>query len=167
MVYPGVIYDTLIEKSETEEVVAVLAHELGHWAKGHTTQALLIGQVHLFCVFALFSAFVNNTSMYRSFGFGYDKPALIGFIIFNDVFQPLDSILGLLMNIFSRKNEYEADAFAKGLGYTTELCKALIKLQIQNLSTMDADKLYSAFHYSHPILHERLDALGFKGGKVQ
>ena len=70
------------------------------------------------------------------------------------------------MNIFSRKNEYEADAFAKQLGYVSQLSKALIKLQIQNLSSMDADKWYSTYHYSHPILAERLAALGYKGEKA-
>lgn len=58
------------------------------------------------------------------------------------------------------------DAFAVNLGYSTELAKSLLKLQIQNLSTMDADWMYASYHYSHPILPERLAALGWSGGKV-
>ena len=63
------------------------------------------------------------------------------------------------MNILSRKFEYEADAFAVRLGYTEDLSKSLIKLQVQNLSTMDADWMYSSYHFTHPILPERLRAL--------
>jgi STE24 endopeptidase len=72
------------------------------------------------------------------------------------------------MNILSRRYEFQADEFAQKLGYRTELAKSLIKLQIQNLSTMDADWMYASYHFSHPILSERLGALGWyaeKGGK--
>ena len=69
------------------------------------------------------------------------------------------------MNILSRKFEFEADAFATNLGFQKELAKSLIKLQVQNLSTMDADWMYASYHYSHPILAERLAALGWKGSK--
>ena len=160
------MYDTLIEKSEVEEVTAVLAHELGHWSKNHTTQSLVISQVNIFAIFALFSAFVYNKSIYRAFGFGDEMPVLIGFVLFNDVFQPFESVIGFLMNMLSRKNEFEADAFAKELGYSDELARALINLQVDNLSAMNADKWYSAFHYSHPILAERLAAIGYKSGKA-
>jgi STE24 endopeptidase len=67
------------------------------------------------------------------------------------------------MNILSRRFEFQADEFALGLGYKTELAKSLIKLQIQNLSTMDADWMYASYHFSHPILSERLGALGWYG----
>jgi len=67
------------------------------------------------------------------------------------------------MNILSRRFEFQADKFALDLGYKTELAKSLIKLQIQNLSTMDADWMYASYHFSHPILSERLGALGWYG----
>ncbi|EFE32169.1 uncharacterized protein ARB_01060 [Trichophyton benhamiae CBS 112371] len=148
-----VIYDTLIEKSETEEVVAVLSHELGHWSLSHTTKLFGIGQFHMFYIFALFSAFVNNKSLYQDFGFYNEMPIMIGFILFSDALAPTDAIIKLLMNILSRKFEFEA-------------ARSLLKLQIQNLSTMDADWMYASYHYSHPILSERLAALGWKGGKI-
>ncbi|EMR09648.1 hypothetical protein PNEG_02231 [Pneumocystis murina B123] len=157
-----VIYDTLIEKSETIEIIAVLAHELGHWALSHIAKMLAITQIHIFFIFMLFSVFIQNTSLYESFGFHSDKPILIGFVLYNDILTPINSLLTFLMNIYSRKNEFEADAFAAKLNYTKELSRALIKLHIQNLSTMDADKLYSSYHYSHPLLGERLHALGYK-----
>jgi STE24 endopeptidase len=75
----------------------------------------------------------------------------------------MDMIIKLLMNVLSRRYEFQADEFAKNLGYSTELAKSLIKLQIQNLSTMDADWLYANYHFSHPILSERLGALGWFG----
>ncbi|KAL2057228.1 hypothetical protein ABVK25_002281 [Lepraria finkii] len=158
-----VIYDTLIEKSETEEVVAVLAHELGHWSLGHTTKLLGIAQFHMFYIFALFSVFINNRSLYQSFGFHKDFPIIIGFILFSDALSPMDTVVKLLMNILSRTFEFQADEFAVKLGYSTDLAKSLIKLQIQNLSTMDADWMYSSYHFSHPILPERLGALGWYG----
>jgi STE24 endopeptidase len=105
--------------------------------------------------------------LYQSFGFHTSQPTIIGFLIFNDILTPLDTVLKLLMNILSRKFEYEADAFAVRLGYSADLAKGLIKLQIQNLSTMDADWMYSAYHFTHPILPERLRKLGWKGGKVE
>ncbi|KTW27106.1 hypothetical protein T552_04168 [Pneumocystis carinii B80] len=157
-----VIYDTLIEKSETVEIIAVLAHELGHWALSHVAKILVITQIHIFFIFMLFSIFIQNTSLYQSFGFHSDKPILIGFVLYSDILTPVNGLLTFFMNIYSRKNEFEADAFAAKLNYKKELSSALIKLHIQNLSTMDADKLYSSYHYSHPLLVERLRALGYK-----
>lgn len=157
-----VIYDTLIEKSETIEIVAVLAHELGHWALSHVAKILTIAQIHIFFIFMLFSVFIQNSSLYESFGFYPDKPILIGFVLYNDILTPINSLLTFFMNIYTRKNEYEADAFAAKLNYRKELSRALIKVHIQNLSTMDADKLYSSYHYSHPLLVERLRALGYR-----
>lgn len=77
----------------------------------------------------------------------------------------MDTVIKLLMNILSRSYEFQADDFAKKLGYKTELARSLIKLQIQNLSTMDADWMYASYHFSHPILSERLGALGWYGGE--
>ncbi|KAL8908840.1 MAG: hypothetical protein Q9207_000566 [Kuettlingeria erythrocarpa] len=156
-----VIYDTLIDKSETEEVVAVLSHELGHWSLSHTTKLFGIAQFHMFFIFALFSVFINNRSLYHSFGFHDEFPIIIGFILFFEALAPTDMVIKLLMNVLSRKFEFEADEFAVKLGYSTELAKSLIKLQIQNLSTMDADWMYASYHFSHPILPERLGALGW------
>ncbi|MCJ1292003.1 hypothetical protein MMC34_003553 [Xylographa carneopallida] len=156
-----VIYDTLIEKSETEEVVAVLSHELGHWSLSHTTKLFGISQFHMFYLFTLFSVFINNRSLYKSFGFHREFPIIIGFILFSDALAPMDTVVKLLMNILSRKYEFQADEFAAKLGYSKELAKSLIKLQIQNLSTMNADWLYASYHFSHPILPERLGALGW------
>ncbi|KAI7370903.1 hypothetical protein D0865_11771 [Hortaea werneckii] len=156
-----VIYDTLIAKSSVPEIEAVLAHELGHWKMGHTTSLLAISSFHLFWVFGLFRVFINNNSLYESFGFHNIRPIIIGFILFNEVLSPTDSLVKLGMNIWTRRMEFQADEFSNRLGYARELASSLIKLQIQNLSSMDADWMYSAYHYSHPILTERLKAVGW------
>ncbi|KAK4500330.1 hypothetical protein PRZ48_008519 [Zasmidium cellare] len=160
-----VIYDTLLEKAETKEVEAVLAHELGHWKMGHTSKLLGISSGHLFFMFALFSVFIDNKSLYEAFGFFAEKPIVIGFLLFNDVLSPTDALVKFGMNALTRKFEFEADEFSKRLGYAKELAGSLIKLQIQNLSSMDADPWYSSYHYSHPILTERLKAVGWTSEK--
>lgn len=160
-----VIYDTLLENSETQEVMSILAHELGHWKLGHTTRLFGISQVNLLYVFSLFSVFINNASLYSAFGFHAQHPIVIGFILFSDALSPMDTVLQLLLNILSRKFEFEADDFAKGLGYRADLASALIKLHKQNLSTMDADWMYASYHYSHPHLAERLKALDWKSDR--
>ena len=115
----------------------------------------------MFYIFSLFSVFINNASLYQAFGFHTQRPIIIGFILFSDALAPMDTIVKLLMNILSRKFEFEADKFAMDLGYKKELARSLIKLQVQNLSTMDADWMYASYHYSHPILAERLKGLGW------
>ena len=120
---------------------------------------LITASVHVFYIFLLFSVFINNASLYADFGFIKEHPIIIGFILFSDALAPMDTVIKLLMNIISRRFEFQADSFARGLGYQSELAASLIKLQIQNLSTMDADWMYASYHFSHPILSERLKAL--------
>lgn len=103
-----VIYDTLLEKSTEKEVEAVLAHELGHWKMNHTSRLLFISQAHMFYIFALFSVFINNRSLYADFGFHRERPVMIGFLLFNEILSPTDSIIKLLLNIWTRSMEYEA-----------------------------------------------------------
>ncbi|TPX55386.1 Ste24 endopeptidase [Powellomyces hirtus] len=154
-----VLYDTLLEQSTEDEVCGVLAHELGHWQYNHVLHSLVIVQLHLFSLFYLFSVFVNHVPLYRSFGF-MTQPPLIGFTLFQYVILPVETIIQFLMNMVSRRNEFQADAFAKGLGYAALLKSALIKLHVENKGTLNPDKWYSAWHYSHPPLVERLEAIG-------
>jgi len=119
-------------------------------------------KAHFFYIFALFSVFINNKSLYADFGFFNTRPIIVGFLLFSDVLGPMDNIIKLLMNILSRRFEFQADAFANNLGYNAELARSLIKLQIQNLSTMDADWMFASYHFSHPILSERLKALNWQ-----
>jgi STE24 endopeptidase len=103
-----VLFDTLLEQSTDKEVEAVLAHELGHWASSHTMKLLAVNQLNVFFIFALFSAFVNNNSLYDAFGFLKERPIIIGFLLFNEVQAPLESVIKLFMNIMSRTFEFQA-----------------------------------------------------------
>ncbi|SCU89567.1 LAFA_0E19152g1_1 [Lachancea sp. 'fantastica'] len=170
-----VLYDTLVKDSSVDEITAVLAHEIGHWQKNHILRMLAFSEVHIAFLFSLFTAAYQNKSLYAAFGFylGQGAPAnaatvitpqlpvLIGFMLFNDLLQPLECGLNFGINLMSRLHEYQADAYAKNLGYTKDLCRALINLQVKNLSTMNVDPLFSSYHYSHPTLPERLEALDY------
>jgi len=103
-----VLYDTLIEQQTQDQVVAVLAHELGHWHMSHTTKLLAINSLHLFWIFSLFSAFVHNKQMFREFGFYNEMPILIGFFLFSEVLTPTECVMQLGMNIMTRSFEYQA-----------------------------------------------------------
>lgn len=162
-----VLFDTLLKQTTIDETVAVLAHEIGHYKLSHIPKALLISQVHLFISFYFFSAFINNNSLYNSFDFFNEKPIIIGFMIFNMIFQPIECVLQFIMNLISRKNEYDADAYAKRCGLGKDLNESLIKLLIENLSPIDADWLYSSYHNSHPLLIERLKALDYDFDEVK
>jgi STE24 endopeptidase len=146
---------------EDEEVLAVLAHELGHWKLGHITKNIIIMQVQMFLIFIVFSMLFKYQPLYAALGFtDGSKPILIGLmVIMMYILAPYHAILSFVMAILSRKFEYQADEFAKSLGFQKELGKALIKLQIDNLGFPCYDWLYSAFNHSHPTLLQRLHKL--------
>ncbi|KAJ2776972.1 zinc metalloprotease [Coemansia javaensis] len=154
-----VVYDTLIQQCTTEEIVAVVGHELGHWKMNHVPRMLAMAQVQIFLVFFAFGCFVGEEAMYASFGVE-GTPVMLGFVFFQYLYEPLGSLLQFCSNAVSRLHEFQADAFSKRLGYGKQLASCLIKLQIENKSAMNPDPLYSAYHYSHPPLVERLNALG-------
>ncbi|WWC67541.1 uncharacterized protein I206_101450 [Kwoniella pini CBS 10737] len=160
-----VIYDTLIKDSSVDEVVAVLGHELGHWYHAHPTKLLLVTQLHLLLTLTIFSIFINNKSLYASFGFDPSlavkapQPICIGFMLFQLVFEPTDALVKFFLNAETRRMEYQADEFAVQLDKKSDLSSALIKLHITNLSSPHNDWLYSMYHHSHPTLPERLNAM--------
>lgn len=154
-----VLYDTLLEQCSEEQVVAVLAHELGHWKLRHTAVLFIVSQVVMLAQFSLFAWLRASDSLFTSFGFHDAKPAFMSFILFQYVSAPIDEVIHFLSNIVSRMFEFQADGFAVGLGHATELKEALLKLEEQNKGSMNVDPLYSAYHYSHPPLVERLKAI--------
>ncbi|KAJ3112335.1 CAAX prenyl protease 1 [Phlyctochytrium bullatum] len=158
-----VLFDTLLEQTNHEEVLGVLAHELGHWQLSHMLKRLVFVQVQMFGIFYLFSFFIKSTAFYQAFGFD-SKPIIIGMMLFSYIFQPVEAIFSFLGNVLSRLHEFEADGFAKKLGYAEVMMSGLIKIHLKNLGNVNPDTLYSAWHYSHPPLVERLSALS-KGGK--
>lgn len=153
-----VLYDTLIDQSTEEEVVAVLGHELGHWQMNHMPKMITIVQIRLFLQFFLFGQVINNPAMYVAFGMT-TQPVIIGFFFFNLLLGPVDFVLGFFDVVLTRIHEFQADKYAVGLGKANDLKSGLIKLQIENLGNMNPDKWYSTWHYSHPPLVERLNAI--------
>lgn len=149
------LYDTLINDLEEEEIVAVLAHEIGHYKRKHiifnlATSILLTGFMLL-----LLSLFINNPEV--SLAIGVDRPsfhaALIGFGI---LYSPFSEITGLLMNHFSRKFEYQADDYAKSTYAAMPLVTSLKKLSKNSLSNLTPHPAYVFMHYSHPPLIDRI-----------
>ncbi|KAK9826840.1 hypothetical protein WJX81_006463 [Elliptochloris bilobata] len=154
-----VLFDTLIEQCSEGQVVAVLAHELGHWKLSHTVQNLVLTQAHLLLSFSLFAAVRTSPALFASFGFRSSRPAIIAFMLFQFISAPLEEVLAFLMNLVSRSFEFQADRFAASLGRAEELRGALLRLDAKNRSAQNVDHLFSLFHHSHPPLVERLAAL--------
>jgi len=153
-----VLYDTLINDMTTNELVAVLAHEIGHYKKHHVIWSLILGIVQTGITLFLFSLFVSSPDLSAALGVG--QPNFhIGLIAFGILYSPISLITGLFMNIFSRKNEYQADAFAAQYFSSSDLASALKKLTVKNLSNLRPHPLYVFFHYSHPTLLQRLEAM--------
>lgn len=146
---------------EDSEVLAVLAHELGHWKLGHVTKNIVFMQFHLFLMFAVFAYLFKYDPLYRAVGFGTgERPVLVGLLlIVSYVLGAYNALINFGMTIVSRTFEYQADAFAKNLGYSKELAKALIKLNIDNLGFPVYDWMYSAWNHSHPTLLQRMERL--------
>jgi STE24 endopeptidase len=152
-----VLYDTLIKDHTTEELVAVLAHEVGHYKKKHTLKGIIISLLETGMMLYILSWFISNPVL--SEALGTKQSFHIAIIVFGILYSPLSMILGLAMNVLSRKHEYEADKFA-GENYNAESLKsALKKLSVNNLSNLKPHPAYVFFHYSHPTLLQRLAAL--------
>ncbi|GIY15811.1 CAAX prenyl protease 1 homolog [Caerostris darwini] len=144
-----------------DEILAVLAHELGHWKLNHVLKNLIIAQVNMFLCFSVFALLFKNSTLYAAFGFFDQRPVVIGLVvIFQYVFSPYNEVLSFLMTVLSRRFEFQADAFAKLLNKAADLRSALIKLNRDNLGFPVHDWLYSAWHHSHPPLLQRIHALG-------
>ena len=157
-----VLFDTLIEQMSHEELEAVLAHEIGHYKKGHIPKMIFLSALLTCCMFALLGWLASGTWFAEAFMFSADAaayfvPVLLLFILLKEL---LTFWLSPLSSLLSRKHEYEADAFARDAMNSSEpLMKALRKLHKENLSNLTPHPLYSRFYYSHPTLLEREGAL--------
>lgn len=144
----------------TDELLAVLGHELGHWKLNHMVKNILISQTNLFLMFGAFAVLYRHQPLYNAFGFYDEKPVLMGFaIIFQFVFSPYNELLNFMMTALSRRFEFQADQFSCELGKGEFLKSGLIKLEKDNLGFPLHDPLYSMWNYSHPTLIERMDAI--------
>lgn len=164
-----VLFDTLLEQvKETEDIVAVLAHEIGHWFHSHTLKMVVVGQVHLFIMFWFFSTMYKNAKMFTDFGFKINEtptgveqfPIVISLLLFSYLYTPVEAVLSFGMNIMSRHFEFQADQYAAKRNMQQELISALLKLSVENKGVLWPDEWYSAWNHSHPPVLERIKALG-------
>jgi STE24 endopeptidase len=153
-----VLFDTLIEDHSEEELVAILAHEVGHYKKKHIQKGMVISVLHTGFLLFLVGVFVGSAPL--SGALGVESPNFhIGILAFTILYSPISMFTGVLMNIFSRKNEYEADNFAREYFGAEFLISALKKLSVKHLSNLQPHPLYVFFHYSHPPLLDRISNL--------
>lgn len=153
------LFDTLIAQHTVPELVAVLAHEVGHYKKKHILQGMIISIVHTGVLFFLLSVFLDSPGLYHAFGIG-DTPIYAGLLFFGLLYTPLELILSILMQMLSRKNEYEADRFAaETIDEPDNLIDALKKLTTTNLSNLTPHPFYVFLNYSHPPLLQRIQAI--------
>lgn len=150
-----VLYDTLIKELSEEEIVAVLAHEVGHSEKKHTVQFMLASVVQTGVILWLFSLFVNQPALSMALG-GEQAYFQLGLVAFTILYTPVSMVLGLFMNAWSRKNEYEADDFAVRNQEGTYLISGLKKISVKALSNLTPHPFYEWVYYSHPSLLRRI-----------
>jgi len=154
-----VLYDTLISSLTTEEIVAVLAHEIGHYKKKHARTMLFLSLINTGVLFYILSLALGNPAFAEALG--SSNPSFhLSIIVFGVLYTPISTLLGIGINMLSRKNEYQADNFAKSYGLAQPLGEALKKLSVTSLSNLNPHPAYVFFHYSHPTLLQRLQNLG-------
>lgn len=154
-----VLFDTLIAQLTPEELEAVLAHEIGHYRRGHIPKMIAMAAVMMLGGFATIAWLARSTWFNAAFGFppGEIAPSFLLFGLLSGVVTFWFSPLG---NLLSRKHEYEADAFARdAIGGPAAMVGALRKLAQKNLSNLTPHRWFSGFYYSHPTLVEREAAL--------
>ncbi|HLP04001.1 MAG TPA: M48 family metallopeptidase [Paludibacter sp.] len=150
-----VLYDTLMDKMTTDEIVAVLAHEIGHYKHKHTRINFLVSLPTTILLFYLFGIILKSDAMAQALG-GSSASFHLNALAFSILYSPVSLLLDLATNYLSRKFEYQADAYAAGHGFGAELKSGLKKLSSSSLSNLMPHPLYVFFHYSHPTLYQRI-----------
>lgn len=154
-----VLYDTLMEQLTTEEIVGVLAHEIGHYKHRHIIQSLLIGIVTSLVTLYLFGLVIDSTEI--AMAAGSTEPSFyVNLTVFSLIYSPLTMLLGIVGNVRSRHNERQADAFARRHGVGTFEADALKKMSAKSLSNLTPHPLVVFVCYSHPTLESRVTMLG-------
>ena len=153
------LFDTLISKHTKPELVAVLAHEIGHYKKKHVLQGIVISIAHTGLIFFLLSVLLGSSALYQAF-YMEQSSVYAGLLFFGLLYTPVEMVLSIVLQVISRRNEYEADRFASE---TTDepgsLADALKKLATENLSNLTPHPFYVFLNYSHPPLLQRLQAI--------
>jgi len=150
-----VLFDTLIKDLTDDEIVAVLAHEIGHYKKKHIYKGLAISIFQSAAMLFLLSVALEYPEVSKSIG-AVEPSFYMGIIAFGLLYSPISFIIGISTNKLSRSNEFEADKFAKENGFGESLISSLKKLSVNNLSNLTPHRLYIYFNYSHPTLLQRI-----------
>ncbi|MBN1597864.1 MAG: M48 family metallopeptidase [Bacteroidales bacterium] len=153
-----VLYDTLIEDLEIDEIVAVLAHEIGHYKKKHSLTNILIGVIQTGITLYIFSLFTVNPMLSWALGAKVHSIHMV-ILAFGVIYSPITTVVGLGLNILSRTHEFQADRYTKNNYDAGPLISALKKLSSKNLSNLTPHPAYVFFHYSHPTLLQRIRTL--------
>ncbi len=153
------LFDTLIAQHTMPELVAVLAHEIGHYKRKHVLQGTIIGVLHTGLIFFLLSIFLRSPGLYQAF-FMPQPSVYAGLLFFGLLYTPIELLLSIVMQMVSRRNEYEADRFAaETVRELQSMVEALKKLSAHNLSNLTPHPFYVFLNYSHPPLRQRIEAV--------
>jgi len=153
------LFDTLVEKHSVPELVAVVAHEVGHYKKGHILKSLILQLGYLGGVFFVLSLVLQQVELFEAF-YMTERSVYAGLVFFGLLFTPVDLALSMYVNAVSRRNEFEADAFAAATtGNGEDLVTALKTLSADSLSNLTPHPLHVFLHYSHPPVLQRISAL--------
>ncbi len=153
------LFDTLIENHSSGELLAILAHEIGHYKKKHIIQGMVLSILHMGVMFYLLSIFLSHQGLFDAF-FMEQTSIYGGLIFFGLLLSPIEMILSIFLHLLSRHNEYEADRFAaQTTGSPADMVEALKKLSKNNLSNLTPHPLHVFLNYSHPPVLERIHAI--------
>jgi len=153
------LFDTLIQRHTVSELVAVLAHEIGHYKKKHIVQGIVISILHMGVMLFLMSIFISQQELFDAF-FMQNISVYAGLLFFGLLFTPIEFLLSLALNVLSRKNEYEADRFSvETIEKSEAMIDALKKLSVDNLSHLTPHPFYVVLNYSHPPVLERIKTI--------
>jgi STE24 endopeptidase len=154
-----VLFDTLIQKHTVDELVSVLAHEMGHYKKGHILMSTLLMILTTGLMFFVLSLFINNRGLFEAFGMSHVS-IYASIFFFGFLFIPIQTVLSIFGNLLSRRHEYQADAYAALThGKPEAMISALKKLSADNLSNLTPHPVKVFLDYSHPPMLRRVEAL--------
>ena len=153
-----VLYDTLLEQLDTQEIVAVLAHEIGHYKHKHVLWGSLLGVAQTGMILWLLSLMLGHAEFSAALGVN-ETSFHIGLLVFSLLFSPISWLLSLATNAYSRRNEFQADAFAASFEFAEYLASGLKKLTTHSLGNLMPHPWYVKAHYSHPPLAQRIEAM--------
>ena len=153
------LFDTLLEKHSNDEMVAILAHEVGHYKKHHIKVGILISILHTGLLFWLLSIFIDNPGLFEAFQMK-EISVYGGLTFFMILYSPVELVLSVIMNAVSRRNEFQADAYsAKTTEKSEHLISGLKNLSVSNLGNLTPHSLSVLLDHSHPPVLERITAL--------